>query len=188
MSSSPSARPASATGPGKTRSGFVLIDESNNAVAFNHEALQILTYPQEPGNIESLNAFLTSKIQRHVLKRLSSDPGIETIELISGRRHYLCRVASLQGSGNGTPKHTAVLLYRKPPRTPLPAEVAAQFGLTRREQEVVTLLFEGLTTNEIATRMHISANTVKSFVRLVMMKLGASSRAGILCKIAVETT
>jgi DNA-binding CsgD family transcriptional regulator len=55
--------------------------------------------------------------------------------------------------------------------------------LTQREQETVKLLLQGLTSKEIAGRMGISANTVKAFVRLVMIKMGVSTRSGIAGKI-----
>jgi len=64
------------------------------------------------------------------------------------------------------------------------AEICTRFGLTPREQVTVRLLFDGLTSKEIAGRMNISPNTVKAFLRLVMVKMGVSTRSGILGKIA----
>jgi DNA-binding CsgD family transcriptional regulator len=49
--------------------------------------------------------------------------------------------------------------------------------------EVVALLVEGLTSKEIANRMKISSNTVKAFLRLVMVKMGVSTRSGVVGKI-----
>jgi DNA-binding CsgD family transcriptional regulator len=63
------------------------------------------------------------------------------------------------------------------------AEIAKRFGLTPREQETARLLGEGLTSKEIAIRMNISPNTVNSFVRLMMVKMGVSSRSAIIGKI-----
>ncbi len=60
---------------------------------------------------------------------------------------------------------------------------ALKFGLTERERGTVELLLEGLTTKEIAQRMNISPNTVKAFLRAVMLKLGVSNRSGIVAKI-----
>ena len=61
--------------------------------------------------------------------------------------------------------------------------IAAQFKLTEREQETVGFLIEGLTSKEIATHMNISPNTVKAFIRLVMIKMGVTTRSGIIGKI-----
>lgn len=63
------------------------------------------------------------------------------------------------------------------------SEVTERFHLTLREREMVGLLTFGLTSKEIADRMNISPNTVKTFFRLVMTKMGVSTRAGIVGKI-----
>jgi len=62
-----------------------------------------------------------------------------------------------------------------------------RFGLTPREQEAIQFLLQGLTSKEIAGHMKISPNTVKSFLRLVMVKLGVSTRSGIVGKILGKT-
>jgi LuxR family maltose regulon positive regulatory protein len=48
--------------------------------------------------------------------------------------------------------------------------------LTSKEQEVLEYLAELLTTEEIATMMYVSVNTVRSHVRSILRKLGASRR------------
>jgi DNA-binding CsgD family transcriptional regulator len=63
------------------------------------------------------------------------------------------------------------------------SDLLQQFDLTPREMEAVALLVEGLTSKEIATRMDISPNTVKAFLRLVMLKMNVSTRSGIVGKI-----
>jgi two-component system, NarL family, nitrate/nitrite response regulator NarL len=56
--------------------------------------------------------------------------------------------------------------------------------LTRREQEVVELLVEGLTNRDIAARLHISEHTAKFHVNSVLQKLGAQSRTEAVVKAA----
>ncbi len=48
--------------------------------------------------------------------------------------------------------------------------------LTRREQEVLFLLAEGLTNRAIGSQLGISANTAKFHVQALLAKLGVSSR------------
>jgi DNA-binding CsgD family transcriptional regulator len=64
------------------------------------------------------------------------------------------------------------------------AEISEEFDLTQRERETVEFLLQGFTSKEIATRMNISPNTVKAFLRLVMVKMKVSTRSGIAGKIA----
>jgi DNA-binding CsgD family transcriptional regulator/putative methionine-R-sulfoxide reductase with GAF domain len=48
--------------------------------------------------------------------------------------------------------------------------------LTRREQQVLELLVEGLTNREIASRLVVEPDTVKDHVQSIIKKLGASDR------------
>ena len=49
-------------------------------------------------------------------------------------------------------------------------------GLSPREAEVLALIAQGLSNQEIADRVFISPNTVKSYIRSVYRKIGATSR------------
>jgi DNA-binding CsgD family transcriptional regulator len=57
------------------------------------------------------------------------------------------------------------------------------YHLTDREQEALIGVTMGLTSKELATRMNISPNTVKAFLRLLMIKMGVPTRAGIVGKL-----
>ena len=51
--------------------------------------------------------------------------------------------------------------------------------LTSRERDVVSLIVEGMSNDEIADRLYISVNTVRKHVSSCMSKLGARNRAQI---------
>ena len=52
----------------------------------------------------------------------------------------------------------------------------AELGLTPRELEVLNLIAEGLSTKEMAERLFVSENTIKTHTSRVLDKLGASRR------------
>ena len=58
--------------------------------------------------------------------------------------------------------------WRRPGR-PLP-------GLRRRELDVIAAAAEGLTTEEIATRLYISTSTVKTHLHSAQDRVGARNR------------
>jgi DNA-binding CsgD family transcriptional regulator len=76
-------------------------------------------------------------------------------------------------------------LYLKRDRSVADAmrQVGTDYHLTDRELEALIGVAMGLTSKELATRMNISPNTVKAFLRLIMIKMGVTTRAGIVGKL-----
>jgi DNA-binding NarL/FixJ family response regulator len=64
------------------------------------------------------------------------------------------------------------------------ASVHHRLGLTRREQQLIPLIAEGLTNKEIANRFCLSEQTVKNHLYRMKHKIGAEDRLGIvqLCR------
>jgi DNA-binding CsgD family transcriptional regulator/tetratricopeptide (TPR) repeat protein len=62
------------------------------------------------------------------------------------------------------------------PRGPRSTTRANPVGLTARQQEVLTLISEGLTNAEIAERLVVSQRTAEHHVAAVLAKLGAATR------------
>jgi DNA-binding CsgD family transcriptional regulator len=65
----------------------------------------------------------------------------------------------------------------EPAWTPVVAQGRDRWRLTKREREVMTLVASGLQNNEMAERLVLSPDTVKSHVANAMRKLGAHTRA-----------
>ncbi|HUE67137.1 MAG TPA: GAF domain-containing protein [Candidatus Acidoferrum sp.] len=57
-----------------------------------------------------------------------------------------------------------------------PRQQRAPLDLSRMETEIMRLAVEGLTNREIASRVHLSQNTVKFHIRQILQKTGASNR------------
>ncbi|MGA9529935.1 MAG: LuxR C-terminal-related transcriptional regulator [Terriglobales bacterium] len=163
-----------------SKSGFLLLDTSLNLIASNPEAVQILAYPSKPDRIKQLNVFLSDRVRTVLVDHpLSEGNGVK--EYQSGRRRYVCRKFQIDCNGKYTPQPAIAMIIERTATPDLALEeLCRQFELTPRERETVELLVQGLTTKEIANRLSISPNTVKAFVRIVMVKMSVSTRSGIV--------
>jgi DNA-binding CsgD family transcriptional regulator len=167
--------------------GFLLLDSRMNPTFVDRTAAEILSYPQKPETQKNLDAFLTSKIRSTLLLRSSREP-VLVAKFRSGRRVYKCRSYRVNAVTSSDPQASiAVVLDRGSRASSSLTDASERFHLTAREKEVVQYLFDGLTTKEIAGRLQISPNTVKAFLRLVMVKMEVSTRSGIVGK-ALTTT
>jgi DNA-binding NarL/FixJ family response regulator len=104
----------------------------------------------------------------------------EPAELLRGVR------AVVAGDALLSPGITRRLIEEFAQRAKEPASLPELDRLTDREREVVALVGEGLSNEEIAERLVMSAATAKTHVSRAMVKLGARDRAQLVV-IAYET-
>ncbi|MDH6515986.1 DNA-binding NarL/FixJ family response regulator [Streptomyces sp. SAI-135] len=109
--------------------------------------------------------------------------------LKAGARGYLTKDAGgdeivravhsvLSGDAGLSPSVQRRLLERlSDPEPPQPVPTEAPDGLTAREVEVLALIAEGLTNQEIARRLHVSTATVKTHINNLFAKTGIKDRA-----------
>jgi DNA-binding NarL/FixJ family response regulator len=109
--------------------------------------------------------------------------------LRAGARGYLTKDAGgdeivravesvLSGEAGLSPSVQRRLLERlSEPETAPVAQPEAPDGLTARETEVLVLIAEGLTNQEIARKLHVSTATVKTHINNLFAKTGLKDRA-----------
>lgn len=90
------------------------------------------------------------------------------------------------------PPHLCLTLFRQfsSHQTRVPNSYLRQtLGLTRREQQLIPLIAEGLTNKEIAARLHLSEQTIKNHIHRMLQKVGASDRLSAveLCRLNTLT-
>jgi DNA-binding CsgD family transcriptional regulator len=168
--------------------GFLLLDAALNLIASNAPALQILCFPSEANRIKQPKVFLADRVRTSLLDHQHRDGPAFVKEFKSGKRRYFCKSSPVECGGQHSLRPAFVVLLERGTASNQSAlaEISAEFGLTQREYETVEFLLQGLTSKEIANRMGISANTVKAFLRLVMVKMKVSTRSGIVGKIAAQ--
>ena len=164
--------------------GFVLLDSSLAPIYANQDAVRILSYPQVPKTARAAAQVIKKRLRSLLRDHLPSRGNPSLVELSSEKRRYVMRAFYLHPYGKNPSQATYGLLIERRHHHMLDlAHVSQQYGLTAREKETMRLLLGGLTSKEIASRMRISPNTVKVFLRLIMMKMGVTTRAGIIGKI-----
>jgi DNA-binding NarL/FixJ family response regulator len=77
---------------------------------------------------------------------------------------------------DGSSLHTAPGIVRALD-TPVASGSVPAVRLSPREQEVLELVAEGYSNGMIATRLHLSENTVKTYVENLLSRLNARNRA-----------
>lgn len=168
--------------------GLVLMDSNLKPLYANAQAVKILAYPRDGRMAGSLEKLVLEKVQTALPKLRSRARSSFLAGFQSGRRHYICRLFSLQRSSGKNSHHFVALLLERNRASLHVLQMARAFHLTQREREAVEYLAHGLTSKEIADRMGISPNTVKAFLRLVMVKTGTSTRSGIVGKFIQESS
>jgi DNA-binding NarL/FixJ family response regulator len=118
---------------------------------------------------EELAEFVNAGVAGFILKDATLEDFVETIRAVAAGRRVL------------PPRMTGTLFSQI-------ARIAVERGapaalesvrMTPREREVIALIAEGMSNKEIAQRMEIATDTVKSHVRNVMDKLALRSRLQI---------
>ncbi len=155
--------PKEGEGPHKNASGFLLMDSSLRPAWCNAEAI---------------------RIQSSLVSRQARGESPFVSEFWSGRRRYSCRSLFLDSCAEDPPRpYIGVLLERRPSGLAPWSQISGLFNLTEREREALEYLLQGLSNKAIANRMNISPNTVKAYMRTIMIKTGATSRSAMLRKI-----
>lgn len=169
--------------------GVLLLDGHLRLLHNDPEAAIILEYPRKPQPSVALDKVLPA-IRSQLAETAGAAPAVAH-EFRSGRRRYQCRAYVLDSNGhgaNGNHARIVAVLERPPAMVPDLGRWCEACQLTARESETVKLLTKGLTSKEIAEQMHISSSTVKSFLKLVMTKVGATSRTGIIARVLADGT
>ncbi|MBQ3466283.1 MAG: response regulator transcription factor [Firmicutes bacterium] len=65
-------------------------------------------------------------------------------------------------------------------------EVAEQYNLTKRERELVELIYQGKSNKDIAEELFLSESTVKTHIYNIFRKMNVKNRIEVICIINGE--
>ncbi len=164
--------------------GLILLDLSLELVALDQGAAAILNYPTRPGVKRDLAASIPTEILDVLRSRKPTELSSVKAYFRRGISEYTCRAYLVESSDPLIAESLVALhLEKVSSATDAVHEIGAKYHLTEREQEALRGISMGLTSKEVAERMNISPNTVKAFLRLIMIKMGVSTRGGIVANI-----
>ena len=171
----------------------------NENIFYNKETLQILTFSFKSQKRKTFSfpelCSLCSKWRILLEKKASQiGDGNTTVHIIdtlkSARRFYYIKGLIL--SNNLTPEKVMenrylFILERINTNNENIPFIVRKFKLNKREQEIFKLLMAERSNKEIAQILSLSPNTIKCYIRILMRKLGVSSRAGIITSLLTKT-
>ena len=111
--------------------------------------------------------------------RLESAPGMTVLDLVV---KPLARDSLLESS-SAPPVVVYLNDCRRPGIDLDPAALAAMYGLTHCESQIGALLAKGTCLTDVAARLHVSINTVKTHLRGIYEKLGTSKQAQVVARL-----
>ena len=164
--------------------GLVLLDASLKPVAFDRGAMTILNGSQ--AHHENLHREIS--IPKEILDVIKNH---NPLDLASVRLHfwtssgkYSLRAYRIEPQAETlTEPLVALHFVRASSAETAVRDVGAQYHLTEREQQALIGIVSGLSSKQLAAQMKISPNTVKAYIRLIMVKMGVESRAEIAAKL-----
>lgn len=177
--------------PALVEEGMVILTMSLEPIGADDGAIAILSRSNldDPTLDDNLDARISIPNEiREILGRNNLENNanafITKMHFRMGKEVYNCRVFVMQPHDMEEGQPMLALHMQRDTSVPNAIEmVSSQYHLTDREQEVLRGIAVGLTSKETAERMNISPNTVKSFLRIIMIKMGAATRSGIVGKL-----
>ncbi len=161
--------------------GLVLTDLTLKPIACNKGAAVMLNGRNGHSNSE-LPACLPKEILDAIGNREPHDLSAAKLTFRMENNDYSCRTYLMERE-DGVPAMLVLHIERLFSVLDSVHAVATRCRLTEREHEVLDGVSLGLSSKEIAAKMKVSPNTVKVFVRLIMIKMGVTTRGVIVAQI-----
>ncbi|MFC0341189.1 helix-turn-helix transcriptional regulator [Paracoccus niistensis] len=157
------------------RRGEAMLEEWSGLARWHHHL--VLSDPNAQKQLEAGVKELTSRF-----------PPTIDVQVMASRRSspHKLRITAQLAMGDGiaalSPRSRVLLFVEEPGRTaePRPEDLIRVFGMTAAEAKVAVLAAKPLKVSEIATRLQVSKNTVKTQMKAIYQKTGSPTRAHFL--------
>jgi DNA-binding CsgD family transcriptional regulator len=161
--------------------GLVLMDETLRVVGCDRGAVAILNLPDQS---EAAKRSIPLEILEAIQSRTRAGVPYSKMRFPTASGEYVCRSYLVEPEDGGVSGTLVALHLERASMGDLAiGDIAAKYHLSEREEETLKGVLMGLSTKEIADQMMISPNTVKAYIRLMTIKLGVTTRWGIISKV-----
>jgi len=177
----------------QSSTGMILLDESLQIIYRNPKAEEAFDKVKRPGSaVEHEDPISTQLLQdcRKIKAGLESCPTggmmVPRHSVVKGPNHtrfsLISRVIDQESDWEGS-RLLMVSIEEQPPAKINPRFLMDKFHLSRREIDVVDLLFLGLKNAQIARKLFVSEVTIKKHLQNIYEKVGVSNRTTLINRI-----
>ncbi|WP_266367065.1 response regulator [Tellurirhabdus rosea] len=124
------------------------------------------------GDYDSVRKMLLAGADGYLLKSVGKSELMKALEVVQQGQIYVC-------------PELAPVLFHGVARRPMPANLPGE-SLTRREKEITALIVDGFKDREIADKLNLAPDTIKTHRRNILAKLGCRNTASLV-KYVLET-
>jgi DNA-binding CsgD family transcriptional regulator len=170
------------------QAAVILLDANYKPLYVSTEAARILL-PSATANMATAAEAMVSVVQRLIADANTQGEGKRFGFLGSETRPYLWNITRCDEWTSSTTPWNYVMMIRNAdvPENKIKA-VTQQFQLSKRQEETLSYLFQGLTSKEIAKFLDLSPNTVKIHIRALMTKLQCTTRTALVGRVLAAST
>jgi DNA-binding CsgD family transcriptional regulator len=162
--------------------GLIIIKPSGDIVSLDAGASAILRHHRKRHR-----ALTPALIGSDIRQCLQIDSDIDLADLTHvfriGFAQFVCRTYILEPLNALTDELIGILFERNLQPRDVVHELAGEYHLTKREEELLKGLSLGLTIRDLSDKMNIKPTTLRAFLRLIKIKMGVTSRAAIMLKV-----
>lgn len=166
--------------------GTALFDHSGGLLSFDEQADRWFTEIGGPQWMERRPPSMSgvwAVVFRAANVHIGRDRGPSTVRLRTKDRHWVTVSASvLRSVGNAAGPGPVALSVSRSLGWDIAPLLADAFGLTPREQEICEATARGLSNQEIAAEVGLSAHTVRDHLKAVFAKMGVTSRGELVAR------
>ncbi|OLO42729.1 hypothetical protein BTR23_01605 [Alkalihalophilus pseudofirmus] len=161
----------------------VLVLDHELSIVYNNQ----LVYDYCP-ELHSNNSILLTKIKEILLTKLHLEDESSIKDLQFNFEELSIKISPwMKETRDLVEQQFVIYIYPQNQLKEDPLKKATiEFGLSKRESEIIDLISKGYSNNEIASKLFLSINTVKSHLNNIFNKLGVNNRTSVIHKISAN--